>query len=101
MFKPNLPEHRRLLLFGMPLPNSEGFFIIIYSAEQRVPMFSFFTDAVYQKPAVSTNSSMDVFQQTYPYWAVKNFEVDPLFVDPDNGDYRIKRVVLALMPAAL
>ncbi len=60
----------------------------LYSGTEGADVF-YFIDAVYQNPVVPRNSSITVFQQTYPVWAIGNFEVDPLFVDSDIGDYRL------------
>jgi hypothetical protein len=50
----------------------------------------YFCDAVYQKPREPRNRSVADFQKRYPTWATHNREVDPQFVDPAKGDYRLK-----------
>ncbi|MCF6269800.1 MAG: T9SS type A sorting domain-containing protein [Melioribacteraceae bacterium] len=50
----------------------------------------YFVDGPSQNPSVLRNFTLLEFEQQYPDWATDNIEVDPQFVDPDDGDFELK-----------
>ena len=60
----------------------------IYSGTQNVNVF-FYVDAVYENPSEPRNRSIQSFEERYPDWASNNIEVDPKFLNPAEGDYRL------------
>ncbi len=49
----------------------------------------YFVDGPIQNPPVLRNFTLMEFEVQYPDWAVDNIEVDPQFVDPNNGNFEL------------
>jgi len=62
---------------------------VIYSGEVGAEAI-YFCDAAYLEPPEPRNLSVAAFQDRYPRYAKANVDVDPGFVDPDAGDFRLR-----------
>ena len=59
---------------------------VIFSGEVDAEVF-YFCDAIYLNPSEPRNRSIRSFQQRYPDWFIDNVDLDPLFSDPEKGDF--------------
>jgi hypothetical protein len=60
----------------------------IYSGTPGVEVF-YYLDAVYENPPEPRNRSIQSFEERYPDWASNNIGVEPQFLNPGEGDYRL------------
>lgn len=61
----------------------------IYDGEEESEVF-YFTDAGLQNPPHESNTTIQQFEKYYPKSAGNDIEVDPLFVNPEQGSYQLK-----------
>jgi hypothetical protein len=67
----------------------------IHSGAQDAEVF-YYADAVYEDPPEARNRTLQSFEERYPDRASNNIDVDPEFVNPGEGNYRLSQTSLCI-----